>query len=144
MEKFFMKRKLLYFFIFLSFSIFLVSCDPGDNPDDPNTDPKEKFIGSWICNETSTQNGNSTYNVTITANPANSSQILLAQFYQMSSGQKVYAIVANNNATVPEQTLTGLVIKGSGNYSTTTSKINWTYYVNDGADIDTCTAVYSK
>lgn len=139
-----MKRNLLYLFLFISISALIVSCDPTDGPDEPDVDPRDKFVGSWICNETSTQNGNSTYNVIVSLNPTNSAQILLAQFYQMSSGQKVYAIVANNNATVPEQTLTGLVIKGSGNYSTTTSKINWTYYVNDGADIDTCTAVYSK
>ncbi len=139
-----MKKNLIYFFTLLALTTFLYSCDPNDGTDAPDTDPRDKFVGSWICNETSTQNGNSTYNVTVSLNPSNTSQILLAQFYQMSGGQKVFAIVANNNATVPEQTLTGLTMKGSGNYSTLTNKINWTYYVNDGADIDTCTASYSK
>jgi hypothetical protein len=140
-----MKKQISFFIFLFVLASFLHSCDPNnDNPSDPTTDPRDKFVGSWICNETSNQNGISTYNVTISLNPGNTSQIQLANFYQIGSGIKLYAVVANNNATVPEQTASGLSIKGSGNYNTSTNKINWTYYVNDGADLDTCTAVYSK
>lgn len=139
-----MNKQFRFFVLFFALVSFLYSCDPND-PDNPNTDPRDKFAGSWACNETSSQNGTiNPYYVTISLNLNNSSQIYLANFYQMGAGNKVYAVVANNNATIIEQTVAGFTCKGSGNYNTSTSKINWTYYVNDGADIDTCIAVYSK
>jgi hypothetical protein len=119
------------------------ACNPNDTPE-PTGDPRDKFVGSWSCVENSHLNGNSTFSVTVSLNPNNSSQILLANFYQIGTSQKVYGIVANNNVTVPSQTINSLSVRGSGNITANNTKINWNYYVDDGADIDTCSAVYSK
>lgn len=127
------------------FASFIIACNPNDSNNNPdNTDPRDKFVGSWLCNENSHLNGNSSFTVTASLNPNNSSQILFANFYQLGTSQKVYGIVAGSNVTVPSQTLSSVTVRGSGNITNNDTKINWNYYVDDGADIDTCTAVYSK
>ncbi len=138
-----MKKTFRYIFILASLTSLLVSCDPDDNPPD-DTDPRDKFVGSWSCNENSHQMGTSTFTVTISLNSGNSSQIYVANFYQLGTSQKVYAVVAGDNATIPDQSVSGVSVKGSGSITSSNTKIDWNYYVNDGADIDTCTAVFTK
>jgi hypothetical protein len=141
-----MKKFIRSLIILASLVCFFYACNPDDpnNNPQPNDDPRDKFIGTWLCNETSHLNGNSTFSVPVSLNPNNTAQILIANFYQLGSGQKIYGIVANNNVTVPSQTLNNLNIRGSGNITNNNTRINWNYYVDDGADIDTCTAIYNK
>ena len=141
-----MKKIFRYSLILASFVSLFLSCNPDDNNNDPQPvdDPRDKFVGTWHCSENSHQNGASNFIVTASLNSGNSSQIYLANFYQLGTGQKVYGVVANTNVTVPSQTVSGVTINGSGNMTDNNTKISWNYYVNDGADIDTCTAVFSK
>lgn len=137
-----MKKTFRYLFILASLTSLLVSCDPDDNPPD-DTDPRDKFVGSWSCNENSSENGISTFTVTITLNTGNSTQIYLSNFYGLTSN-KVYAVIAGYSATIPSQAVSNFTISGSGTMTSTNTKIDWSYNVNDGADIDNCTAVFSK
>lgn len=142
-----MKKTIRYTFVLFTLAIIFFSCnpdDPNDNPQ-PTEDPRDKFVGSWLCNENSSQFGQiNPFYVTITLNQSNSSQIYLANFYQLGSGQKVYGVVTNNTVTIPSQTVSSKSVSGSGTITNNNNTINWNYYVNDGADIDTCTAVYTK
>ncbi|HNW97502.1 MAG TPA: hypothetical protein PKK00_03705 [Bacteroidales bacterium] len=139
-----MKKLFIYTLIISSFVGLLVSCDPNDNNDD-TTDPRDKFVGNWTCNENSNQNVSSSFTVAITLNSGNSSQIYLSNFYHLGTSQKVYAVVAGDNANIPEQTVSGFTIKsGSGSIYNSNTKISWKYNVSDGADIDTCTAEFTK
>ena len=88
--------------------------------------------------------GISSFTVPVSLDPNNSSQICLANFYQFGFSQKVYGVVTSNTVTIPNQTVSGKSVRGSGTITTNNTKINWNYYVDDGADIDTCTAVFSK
>ena len=126
------------------FASLIIACNPDDPNTPDNTDPRDKFVGSWLCNENSHLNGNSSFTVTASLNPSNSSQIYLANFYQLGTSQKVYGVVASSSVTIPSQTLSSVTVRGSGDITNNDTKINWTYYVDDGADIDTCTAIYSK
>jgi hypothetical protein len=126
------------------FASFLFACNPNDPSTPDNTDPRDKFVGSWLCNESSHLNGASSFTVTISNNPSNSSQILIANFYQLGTSQKVYGVVAGSNVSIPSQTLSSVTIKGDGSIASNNTKINWNYIADDGADKDTCTAVYSK
>jgi hypothetical protein len=138
-----MKKNLLAIIILGAFISILYSCNSNDS-NATSSDPRENFIGTWTCNESSHLNGNSAFQVTISLNPNNSSQILLADFYHLGTSQKVYGVVANTNVTIPQQTVSGFSIKGSGTITNNNTKINWNYYANNGADLDTCTAVYTK
>lgn len=139
-----MKKTFRYLLLLSAITSFLISCDPdGTNPPD-DTDPRDKFVGSWSCSENSNQMGTSTFTVNISLNTGNSSQIHCANFYQLGTSQKVYAVVAGDNATIPSQSVSGVSVRGSGSIASNNTKINWNYYVDDGADIDTCTAVFTK
>lgn len=143
-----MKKSFKIFLIFLTTCVFAVtSCVPDEDDDEnsPYVDPRSKFTGSWNCVENSKQFGQQTYNVSISLNTNNSTEILIANIYHFGFDEKAYAITSNNSATIPLQPICNNTnnIKGNGMLSGN-NQINWTYYVDDGADIDTCTAVYTK
>jgi hypothetical protein len=140
-----MKKIPLYSaFIFLLTIGLFFSCNPDDGGDPAPTDPRDKFVGSWLCQETS-QSGNSSFSVTISIDGSNSSQIFLDNFYHLGVGKKVYGVVAGNNVTLPNQVVNGFTVKsGNGTIVNSDTKINFSYVVNDGADDDSCTAVYTK
>jgi hypothetical protein len=138
-----MKKIILNTVVVISLFGFFYACTP-DKPPQPTGDPRDKFVGNWSCNESSHLYGSHTFYVSITLDPSNSSQILMANFYQLGSGQKAYGIVANNYVNIPSQTVSGCSVRGSGNMNSSGNQISWNYYINDGADIDTCTAVYNK
>lgn len=138
-----MKKTIRYLIFLAAFTGFLVSCDPNDNsPDD--TDPRDKFVGNWTCNENSTQNGSSTFTVNISLNSGNSTQIYIANLYALGTSNKVYAVVAGDNATIPQQNIGSYTANGSGSMYSNDTKIDFDYYMNDGADKDTCSAVFTK
>jgi hypothetical protein len=133
--------KTIPFFLIIAFSsaLFLTSCDP-DATDDPNpADPREKFLGNWTVQESKKK---LTYEVQITASPTNSAEVIINNFY--NTGIKPFAVITTSTITCPVQSFPSqqITINGAGTYSS--EKINWVYYVNDGADLDTITAVYSR
>jgi len=138
-----MIKTIRYTFILFTLVSIFFSCNPDDTNDTPQPpeDSRDKFVGSWLCNEHSHQNGNTAFTVTISLNSGNSSQIYLDKFY---GSLKVYGIVANNNVNIPSQSVNNFNVNGSGTITNNNNTINWNYYVSDVADIDTCTAVFTK
>ncbi len=114
----------------------------GCNPDDDNAlnvDPRDNYTGTWKVQDSNKKLA--VYYVQITANPDNSSQVFISNFYDFQI--KPYAIVTSSTITLPTQTFTkSLEIRGSGTLNN--NVINWTYYVNDGADLDTIHSVYTR
>jgi hypothetical protein len=143
-----MKKIIYKICIVASMVSLIIACAKDDSTDNSSTptDPRTKFTGSWLCKETSHINGTSTYPVTISLNSGNSTQIFMSNFYQLGSSIQTYGVVANNNITIPSQAVgSNFHVSGTGIMpSSGTTTINWNYYVNNGADIDTCTAVYTK
>jgi len=142
-----MKKNIFYIIIIFSLSTTLYSCGPGPDNDDPQPigDAREKFVEQWTCSEQSKLNGASSFTVTISLNSSNSTQIYLTNFYQLGGSQKVYGIVTDNSVTLANQTVNGILVKsGNGTITSNNNQINWNYRMDDGADIDTCTAVFTK
>ena len=139
-----MKRLIYKISIVASLISLTIACSKDDSNNNNSTDPRDKFVGSWLCKETSHLHGSTTYNVTISLNSTNSIQVYINNFY--GANVKPYGVVANNYVTISDQSLGSFPhVSGSGSMSSSnTSTINWNYYVNDGADIDTCSAVYTK
>ena len=147
LNKKFMKKNIRYTFILFTLASLLFSCNPDDTNNDPQPtdDPRDKFEGSWLCNEQISGEVPTAFTVTISLNSANSSQIHLANFYQIGTAKKVYGVVANNSVSIPNQSVSkSLSIHGSGTMNNNSTQISWTYYVDSGADIDTCTAIFTK
>lgn len=134
-----MKTLKIFVALLLPAISLLSACDP-DTENDPNpADPREKFLGTWTVQENKKK---LTYEVLITESPTNSSEVLISNFYNV--GIKPFAIITTSTITCPVQSFQSqqITINGAGTY--TSGKIYWTYYVNDGADLDTINAVYSR
>lgn len=125
--------------LFLLSGIFFQSCTDEDiiNP----VDDRAAFLGTWDVIETCVKDA---YSVTIEADPSNSVQVIIQNFWLIGYQEKApYAIVAGTNITIPSQTMcndNSNTVSGSGKLKD--GKIEWDYTVNDGADLFTCSAVY--
>lgn len=127
--------------ILLFSTFFITSCADEDTA--TPADDRDQFIGYWDVNETCSRDS---YSVQIVADPSNSSQVLIKNFWLIGNNEKPpYAIVAGSTITIPKQTMgnnDSNEVEGSGKLDK--NKITWHYTVNDGADLYTCTAEYSK
>ena len=137
MKKSFFKLGLFFLGLFL---LTIPSCKPDNND---VVDQRDKFIGTWNCAETSSQNPNViNFSVTVAKDELTENEILLDNFYHLGVDQKSRLLVDYSNLSMPQQTICNLNVNGSGAF--TNSKVNLIYYVNDGADIDTVNALLSK
>ena len=121
----------------ISISIALASC----TTESLNFDDRDDFTGNWICQETSSQLGSSSYNVSISKSLTDSTAILIGNFYNLGSSKSAKAIVNGNSFLINAQLVDNLNVAGSGTLSGT--QINLTYTVSAGGT-DNVTAVYSK
>jgi len=139
-----MNKKFLFtILIFSTLTLILNSCSKENDPTPVTTtssSPNAKFLGKWYISEKSTQYGSSTYYVTI-ADSTNNAYVLLERLYNFNTNTK--ATTLGNNITIPSQIIEGTSVSGSGTLVTST-RINLTYYVNDGYIKDTVTAVLTK
>jgi len=109
-------------------SLMLFSCEE-DNLDDFE-DSREQFLGTWDVSENELKDA---YSVTIVKNPANSSEVLINNFWNMTGnppaalvvGKKIYFNNANFFDSESE-------VNGEGFLNN--DKITWQYKVFDGAD----------
>jgi hypothetical protein len=130
-------------FIYVLSTLFVVSllglssCDEPVNPDD--TDARASYTYTWTCTET----GGMTYPVTISLDPSNSAQVLLANFHYFGANEKAAAIATTNNLTFPSQEVCANTITGGGTLNNN-NKITLKYYVNNHSTIDTINAIYTK
>lgn len=135
--------KILFLLVLVGLIVH-IGCEP-DEPDDPTSDSRALWIGSWMAEETSTLYPNPiTFTVKITADTSTDNKVWISNFYHLGSSPAdiVSAIVTVSSITIPQQSVCDLVINGSGLMSGKT--INMSYYVNDGADLDQVTGKYTR
>jgi hypothetical protein len=135
-----MNKYLKYLTIILFVSL-ISGCEPTDE-NSPDTDVRDKFIGTWTFSELSPgRSVNATYSVVISKDPSNSSQVLLSNFTAIGSGgASAYGIVTSSRITVPSQSIaTDYIVDGSGNL-TNSSTMSWTYSYTAGGDKTDCSA----
>ncbi len=139
-------KKLLYF-AFLATGVFLISCAPDKNNDPasptPDLDARDKYVAYWTAHENSAVAGTNSYTVNIIKSPTNSNEILINNFYGVSSSS-VRASVNNNTFIIPYQIFNGnSFAKGSGTI-TSASSIALNYTTTVGTIRDSCTTTYTK
>jgi hypothetical protein len=121
-------------------SLFAVSCQPDEA--EP-ADDRDKFVDVWHVVETSSQIGNTNYDVHINLSTTSTSQVLMENFYNVGFSFKAVAGVSGTSLTLANQTYNASQLQGSGSMSGNNT-INMSYTVNDGSSIDTCTAVFTR
>ena len=108
---------------------------------------RDRYIGTWVCNESSSLYGNSTYEVHITKAIEGIEFINIANFYNEGDTCEVLVEVFENSLVLDQQTVQGnsavFVFEGSGSSSTDFSSFSLNYTANDGADTDDVNASFS-
>lgn len=117
-------------------------CIPGEE-DGPNTDPRDKFTGTWKVAESCTR-GN--YSSTISLDPLNSSQVLISNFGNPGPGyDPAVGLVVGSTVFVSAQTIgEGWTVSGEGAYHSLTNTISWNYNLDIAGTGMSCTAEYWK
>lgn len=103
-----------------------------------------KLPGTWFCEETSSTYGKATYYVEITRTALSDNEIILDNFYHLGTGVKVNALVDLDYLEIPEQTISGFTISGTGKISEDGQKITITFTANDQGGVDSVSAVLTK
>ncbi|MEW6468238.1 MAG: hypothetical protein AB1458_04900 [Bacteroidota bacterium] len=135
-----MIKKLSPYLAAFALTVFMASC--ADEEPTP-ADDRDKFVGSFTCQENSQQNGNSTFTIHVNKSASSETQIEIENFYNLGFQNKATASVSGGNFTIASQLFSGNTISGSGS-STGSTTFTMTYYVNDGSTIDTCSATCTK
>lgn len=137
-----MKNRIFYSAALL-LALFLTSCT--EVFEDPFGDPVDKFLGNWKVNEVSSlYGGHYVYDVSITRNPDNSTEILISNFYMQGPNEKARALVSGYNITIPEQTICNGTISIKGNGLKIGGVITLNYSANDSADLDKVSATFRR
>ncbi len=122
-------------------SLLFIACNPEEDPiDEP--DVRLDYVGQWLCTET----GGMTYTVKINIDSATQTQIKLYNFHNLGIEEKTSGIVTGNSMNIPSQAmcLGTMQVAGSGVMLSSKTSIDFTYTVNDGANLDTIYATYNK
>jgi hypothetical protein len=119
----------------------MFSCNEDDSTDS-NIDPREKFIGTWIVDESCVRIN---YDVDIIIDESNSMRVWLNNFADAPpNSQQAYGNVNGNQINIPEQTIgDGWIVNGIGTLQES-DKIVWAYYIEIGSVGYDCHAEYKN
>jgi hypothetical protein len=131
-----MIKRVLAFLIPLT---LLMACEP-DNSGNNILTPAD-FLGPYVCKETSQLYGLSTYNVTCVSG-FNPGEIVIRNFY--NNGLDIRVELDGLDLTIPSQTESGFTIDGDGSSQANAFEFNLSYLVDDGSDIDNCSAIFTR
>tara|TARA_B100000795_G_scaffold269092_1_gene257510 strand:- start:130 stop:546 length:417 start_codon:yes stop_codon:yes gene_type:complete len=130
--------------LFLIVICFICSCK--EDSFDGQEYSLEVFDGQWTVSEASSLLGSRNYIVEISLIKKYSSRINIFDFYKLGTQDSVFAVVTPalaNTISIPDQTLKDNFIRGTGTIIND-NFINLTYYVDDGNEIDTVVAKYTR
>jgi hypothetical protein len=123
-------------FIAIGATVFLASCAKEDNSPSGTGDVRDKFTGTWTCNENSQQHGSSTYTMTI--NKASSpDQVIAKNFYGLGTSTNTIIVIDGNNMIIQSQVVSGNTLSGSGSYNN--GNLSITFSADDGQTVDQVT-----
>lgn len=142
-----MKAIFRFFLLFASLSGFLLTgCEPVDD-NTSGDDPRAPYVGVWQFAESKKSTDGQSYIVTITKDPANSSQVLLENFGNPGSQDvSVAGLVTSNQIVISSQNLSnGWTVEGSGKISNVTkTAMTWNYSILAGGDKEYYTATATR
>ena len=126
-------------------TLLIISTLPGCviDEEDPNADPRDKFLGTWKVDETCSRMN---YTVTISYDPSNSTQVLISNFGNPGSGYNpAVGFVVGNDIYISSQTIgPSWTASGEGTYNGGNETIGWTYSLKIGGNLFQCNALYSR
>ena len=136
-------RKPGRFFVAIIFAAVTVfsSCT-GDEPLVPDTDPRDKFLGSWQVAEETEGQSTGTYPATVTEDNSNTSRIRINNIFNLGNSVSVTALVAGSSVDIGSQTVSGVIISGNGLFTGSSFILNYT--TNSGGGPENIKATYIR
>lgn len=139
-----MRIKIIIYLICIG--LFLISCE--DILDLEETgDARDKIADVWSCIENSQifKSATGSYTVEISKDPADSTKVIIENFYNLDRNGYVKARLSGKTLSVSNQEIDRYVFNGKGIITNNYNKIEWTYQVEhpDG-DFDNVTATYER
>tara|TARA_Y100000739_G_scaffold209138_1_gene198818 strand:+ start:645 stop:1073 length:429 start_codon:yes stop_codon:yes gene_type:complete len=126
--------------------ILIISCTKDNSTDDSineDKDIRDEFIGNWNVNEKSSVLGQRIYEVIIAKDLFDHEGINIHNFYKVGTQHIVFSTISSTkNITVPSQDINGNLFEGTGHI--TDDEIDFNYFINDGNEIDTVNAIYTR
>ncbi len=119
--------KAQFFFPFLLIVLLALGACEEDIIPAPE-DPRDSFVGTWICTDYPAKSQSSAYTVEITTDPFNSSRVLIYNYFQLGDEVAPYAVVAGSTITVPEQLVENGTWQVSGFGKLKGDEIQWQEY----------------
>jgi hypothetical protein len=125
---------------FLSAALMLAGCAK-DSDSDGGTD-RDRFLGKWSVTETWTK---LSYEVNITEDPGSLNGVFISNFAGTGASSIPASAEVNGTTIVLDANQViggGLIVNGYGTLSG--SRISWSYTLDDGANLITAVATYTK
>ena len=138
-----MKTKDLFKPILIVLIAIAASCAPEDKAEDIPSEPRDNYIGNWLCKENSKVYSQSTYSVSLKKSNTNAKELLCSNFYQLGGDTITLMVLDGTKFTIPRQSVSGQIISGSGT-AMSDNYINFSFTANDGGQTDVVTAVFSR
>jgi hypothetical protein len=127
--------KIIYFIAVL----FIFQGCAIEDDDSDYTDPREKFLGTWNVSD---QPGRINYVVSIVKNPAQSANVLLNNFADM--GESANGLVVGSKIIIDKQNIgSDFLSNGTGTYISS-KQLEFDFVLDDGIDLESRKAIYSK
>jgi hypothetical protein len=134
------------FTILLSATLMLVGMLSSCEKNEEDMENRDAFLGQWdvVENEAGInpvsvelRSINDVHIVNITRSEVFADEVNIYNFSALGDGFRVPAYVEGKNITIPEITLDGNDIKGSGTISSNNKTIEWTYWLDmDGTNVE--------
>ena len=126
--------------IIISCLLFVSACEKEDKKN-----IRDEFEGDWLVNENSSLLNQRIYEVMITKDSLNNSGLYIFNFYKIGIYEGIFSTISttdNNVLTIPKQTVKNYIIEGFGEMKNEDIILN--YFINDGNEIDTLIATYTR
>ena len=143
-----MKKIITLSFLIIGVLFLMTSCEP-DTDFDPTLNPVDELVGEWTVNENSNLYHSSVYRVIIEKDSSRENSIFMYNLYHVGVDESTNAsVLGNTELMIAKQSIcentASLYIEGEGVITSNYRTIELEYLVNDGADIDTVSAVLTK
>jgi len=131
------------FFLAIIFAaVMVLSACTDEEPLDPDTNPRDKFEGSWTVSEETGGQPTGTYPASVTADSGNTSRIRINNIFNLGNSVSLTALVAGNSLDINSQTVSGVVISGNGSFTGSAFILNYT--ANSGGGPENIKATYTR